>query len=67
MEQNQPDYEKQSLLNQIADYASRLARSESELTKKVIELNELDKELEEYRKNEIKEMDEGGNDDEKTN
>lgn len=56
MEQ-QPDYEKQSLLNQIADYASRLARSESELTKKIFELNALDKELEEYRGKEIEEMD----------
>lgn len=55
--ENKVDYEKQSLLNQVADYASRLARSEGKLTEKVIEVQELEKQLEEYRVQEVEEMD----------
>lgn len=50
------DYEKQSLLNQVADYASRLAQAEGKLTEKVIEVEELKKQLEEYRVQEVEEM-----------
>ena len=56
MEQPKQDFVKQSLLNQIADYASRLSVAEEKLTQQSIELNELNKELEEYRKKEIEEM-----------
>lgn len=50
------DYEKQSLLNQVADYASRLANAEGKLTEKVIEVQELEKQLEHYRVQEVEEM-----------
>lgn len=53
MEKNKLDLEKQSLLNQIADYAGRLAAAESKVAELYHELNG-------YREEEIKEMDKRG-------
>jgi len=57
MEQPNGDYIIQSLRNQLADRGMDIASRDAVITEQYQRIDELEKELEEYRKNELEEMD----------